>query len=135
MATKKTVIVVDDNVSNLAQAEEALEKEYVVVTLQSAESMFAVLEQVKPDMILLDIVMPDMSGMVALHQLKSNEKYADIPVIFLTGLTDVDTETLGIKMGVSDFIAKPFSDAILLNRVQNYLLLAEYKQRSKNGSI
>jgi putative two-component system response regulator len=132
---KKTVIVVDDNISNLAQAEEALEQEYVVVTLQSAESMFAVLEQVKPDMILLDIVMPDMNGMVALHQLKNDEKYADIPVIFLTGLTDVDTETLGIKMGVSDFIAKPFSEAVLLNRVKNYLLLSEYKKRSKDGSI
>jgi putative two-component system response regulator len=132
---KKTVIVVDDNISNLAQAEEALEQEYVVVTLQSAESMFAVLEKVKPDMILLDIVMPDMNGMVALHQLKNDEKYADIPVIFLTGLTDVDTETLGIKMGVSDFIAKPFSDAVLLNRVRNYLLLSEYNRRSKDGSI
>jgi putative two-component system response regulator len=135
MATKKTVIVVDDNISNLAQAEEALEKEFLVVTLQSAESMFTVIEKVKPDLILLDIVMPDMNGMVALHQLKSNEKFADIPVIFLTGLTDTDTETLGIKMGVSDFIAKPFSDAVLVNRVQNYLSLAEYRKREPNGSI
>jgi putative two-component system response regulator len=128
---KKTVIVVDDNVSNLAQAEEALEKEYLVVTLQSAESMFAVIDKVNPDLILLDIVMPDMNGMVALHQLKTTEKYADIPVIFLTGLTDEDTETLGIKMGVSDFIAKPFSEAVLMNRVQNYLSLAELRRKLK----
>jgi putative two-component system response regulator len=96
-----------------------------VITLTSAEKMFAVLEKVIPDLILLDIVMTEMSGMEALQLLKTNEKFTDIPVIFLTGLTDHDTETLGISLGVTDFIAKPFSDAVLLNRVKNYLHLTE----------
>jgi putative two-component system response regulator len=123
----KTIFVVDDNISILAQAEEYLEKHYVVITLQSAESMFLVLDKVIPDLILLDIVMHDMSGMEALQLIKTNPKYIDIPVIFLTGLTDEDTETLGIQLGVTDFIAKPFSEAILLNRINNYLCLAELK--------
>lgn len=122
---KQTIFVVDDNVSVLAHAEELLEKRYSVVTLQSAESMFAVLEKVIPDLILLDIVLLGMSGMEALQLLKTNEKYEDIPVIFLTGLIDPDTETLGIELGVTDFIAKPFSEAILLNRVKNYLRLTD----------
>ena len=121
----KTVFVVDDHVATLAQAEEMLEKHYVVVTLQSAESMFTVLEKIVPDLILLDIVMPEMSGLEALQALKSNPKYADIPVIFLTGLTDSDTETLGIELGVKDFISKPISEAILLNRVKTYIALSE----------
>jgi PleD family two-component response regulator len=129
---QKTIFVIDDNVSVLAHVEEALEDHYLVVTLTSAESMFAVLERVNPDLILLDIVMLEMSGMEALQQLKTNEKYADIPVIFLTGLTDHDTETMGIALGVTDFIAKPFSEAVLLNRVNNYLELAELK-RERSG--
>jgi putative two-component system response regulator len=128
---QKTIFVVDDNISNLAQAEEVLEEDYLVITLSSAESMFTVLEKVTPDLILLDIVMPDMSGMEALQQLKEQEKYASIPVMFLTGLTDSDTETLGISLGAADFITKPFSDAVLLNRVQNYLLLSELKREKE----
>jgi putative two-component system response regulator len=121
----KTIFVVDDNFSVLAEAEKFLEKDYIVVTLQSAESMFTVLEKVVPDMILLDIVLLGMSGMEALQKLKANEKYQSIPVIFLTGLTDDNTEILGISLGVSDFVCKPFSEAILLNRVKNYLRLTE----------
>ncbi|MCL2050555.1 MAG: response regulator [Lachnospiraceae bacterium] len=117
----KTIFVVDDSISVLAEAEAILEKHYVVVTLQSAESMFTVLEKVSPDMILLDILLLGMSGLEALKALKESEEYKDIPVIFLTGLTDPNTEALGIELGITDFIHKPFSEAILLNRVRNYL--------------
>ena len=124
----KTIFVIDDNISVLAEVEEYLEKYYSVVTLQSAESMFVVLEKVTPDLILLDIVLEGMSGMEALQILKSSEKYKDIPVVFLTGLTDPDTETIGISLGVTDFIRKPFSEAILLNRVKNYFDLIEFRK-------
>lgn len=127
----KTILVVDDNVSILAQAEEYLEKDYLVVTLQSAESMFLVLDKVKPDLVLLDIVMDGMGGMEALQLIKTSPKHTDIPVIFMTGLTDEDTETLGIQLGVTDFIAKPFSEAVLLNRVKNYLCLAELRRKGQ----
>ena len=132
----QTIFVIDDNISVLADAEQYLEKHYVVVTLQSAESMFTVLEKVIPDLILLDIVLEGMSGMDALQRLKSTEKFRDIPVVFLTGLTDADTETLGIELGVTDFIRKPFSEAILVNRIKNYLDLIEFKRlKNPDGSI
>lgn len=121
----KTIFVIDDNVSVLAEVEEILEKDFVVVTLQSAESLFAVIEKVVPHLILLDIVLEGMSGMEALRILKSDERYKSIPVMFMTGLTDPDTEEIGITLGVNDFIRKPLSAPILLHRVKNYLNLAE----------
>ena len=86
---QKTVFIVDDNDTNLAMAKSALKEQYRVMTLPSAEKMFALLEKIKPDLILLDIEMPEMDGFEALQLLKDNEAYADIPVVFLTGMTDV----------------------------------------------
>lgn len=127
---RKTIFVIDDNVSVLALAEEALEKHYLVITLTSAESMFAIIDKVKPDLILLDMVMTNMDGIKTLKQLKSNPKLADIPVIFMSGLIDLDTEVQAIELGVTDFIAKPFSEALLKHRLKNYLSLIELSKRS-----
>ena len=117
----KTVFVVDDNDTNLSAAEEALEKQYQVMTLPSASKMFALLEKIIPDLILLDVAMPEMDGFEALQRLKSNDLFARIPVIFLTGKTDVDTEVKGFQLGVIDFITKPFSAPVLLNRIKTHL--------------
>jgi len=118
---QKTIFIVDDNVTNLAKAEEVLEEHYLVITLSSAAKMFAVLEKVTPNLILLDIDMPDMDGLEAMKLLKANSKYLGIPVILLTGLTDADTEAYGIELGAVDFITKPFSEPVLLNRIKNHL--------------
>ncbi|MCL2009636.1 MAG: response regulator [Synergistaceae bacterium] len=114
---QKTIFVVDDSGTNLSTAEEALEEHYRVITLSSAAKMFKILEKVKPDLILLDIEMPEMDGFEAMEQLKSSEYHANIPVIFLTGLTDSDNEAYGIELGAVDFITKPFSAPALLNCV------------------
>jgi putative two-component system response regulator len=113
----KTIFVVDDNSVNLLKAENALSNEYNVVTLASAELMFEALEKVKPELILLDIIMPWVNGFDALGRLKANPEYKDIPVIFLTSKTDADTKNRGFEMGVVDFITKPFSEELLLRRV------------------
>jgi len=118
---EKTIFVVDDSLSNLSLAEEALEKFYRVITLSSAEKMYATLEKLTPDLILLDIAMPEESGFDAMKKLKDNERHADIPVIFLTALTDTFNEALGIELGAVDFITKPFSEPVLLNRVRNHI--------------
>ena len=122
---QKTIFVVDDSATNLVKAEEALEKQYLVITLSSAEKMFAVLGKIKPDLILLDINMPDMDGFEAIKRLKSVDLYAEIPVIFLTGMSETDNEAYGIELGAVDFIAKPFSVPVLLNRIKNHLHLDE----------
>jgi len=126
---QKTIFVVDDSLSNLSLAEEALENHYRVITLSSAEKMYKTLEKLVPDLILLDIAMPDESGFDAMKKLKSNRAYADIPVIFLTALTDTFNEALGIELGAIDFITKPFSEAVLLNRVKNHIQIDELVQK------
>jgi putative two-component system response regulator len=117
----KTIFVVDDNRSNLVMAENALSEYYEVITQISAANMFELLEELIPDLILMDIMMPDMDGITALKLLKSDMRYADIPVIFLTGKNDAEMETLSFEMGVVDYILKPFTGPILLNRVGRFL--------------
>ena len=122
---RKTIFVVDDNSTNLTMAKEALKEKYRVMTLPSAAKMFSLIEKVKPDLILLDIKMPEMDGFEALSRLKGNASRADIPVIFLTGMTDVAIEVRGFQMGVVDFITKPFSAPVLLNRIKTHLDIDE----------
>ena len=117
----KRVFVVDDSNINLAKADEALSDHYDVITVASASTMFELIDHIIPDIILLDIMMPEMDGFEALELLKSNTKYKDIPVIFLTGKNDADTETRGFEAGVVDFIEKPFSKPVLIDRIEAVL--------------
>lgn len=119
--TLKTVFIVDDNDVNLLSAEEALNEQYRVYTLKSARVMLELLEVIKPDLILLDIEMPEINGFEAMRLLKSNSRYAGISVIFLTGRCDETAEVLGFEMGAVDFITKPFSRLVLLNRIKTHL--------------
>jgi putative two-component system response regulator len=125
----KTIFVVDDNDTNLSMAKEALKDVYRVMTLPSAAKMFALMEKVKPDLILLDIEMPEIDGFEALQRLKNSGSFADIPVIFVTSTTAVAAEIRGFEMGVVDFITKPFSPPVLLNRVKTHLSIEEAIQK------
>ena len=118
---RKTIFVVDDSDTNLSTAEEVLEEAYDVMTISSAARMFTLLDKIQPHLILLDIEMPHMDGFEALTILKSNPKYSGTPVIFLTSLNDVASEVRGFELGVVDFIIKPFSAPVLLNRVKMHL--------------
>ena len=117
----KMIFVVDDSDTNLSTAENALEAYYRVMTLPSAAKMFTLLEKVTPDLILLDIEMPEMDGFEALQILKSHHLHTDIPVIFLTAVTDPAVEASGFELGAVDFIIKPFSVPVLLNRIKTHL--------------
>jgi len=117
----KTVFVVDDSDTNLMTAEESLEDYYQVMTIPSAAKMFVFLEKFVPDMILLDIQMPEMNGFEALERLKTNPTYADIPVIFLTGYIDDDVKARSRELGAVDIITKPFSASALLERIETHL--------------
>ena len=118
---QKSIFVVDDNAVNLAIARDALKEQYRVRTLPSAAKMFEMLAKFTPDLILLDIEMPDMDGFEALSILKEKAVTASIPVIFLTSLTDETVEAKGFQMGVIDFVSKPFSIPVLLNRIKTHL--------------
>jgi len=130
----KTIFVVDDNDIYLSMAKNVLEGHYRVLTIPSAAKMFALLEKITPDLILLDIEMPEMDGFEALLYLKSSHLYTAIPVIFLTGYTDDNIEAYGFELGVVDFITKPFSDPVLLNRIKTHLDIDELI-RERTGQI
>jgi len=121
----KEIFIVDDNITNLTVAKNALKDQYRVRTIPSAAKMFDILTKTIPDIILLDIEMPEMNGFDALEILKKNKKTADIPVIFLTGMNDHNFEVLGFEKGAIDFINKPFSEPVLQNRVKTHLGIDE----------
>jgi putative two-component system response regulator len=104
-----------------------------VLTLASAKLMFNFLEKVVPDMILLDIMMPEVDGFEALKQLRGHDQFAHIPVIFLTSKREPETEALGFEMGVVDFITKPFSKPVLLNRIKTHLGIENIIQERTNS--
>ena len=87
---------------------------------------------ITPDLILLDIRMPEMSGYDAIKRLKSDPRYEDIPVIFLTGLDDVEREVEGFELGAADYITKPFSAPLLLKRIAKELLIVQQKKDLQN---
>jgi putative two-component system response regulator len=121
----KTIFTVDDSDTNLSIVKKALENHYRVYTMPSAQKMFSLLEVIIPDLIMLDIEMPQMDGNEALLSLKKNPLYVDIPVIFLTSYTDDKIEANGFELGVVDFITKPFSTPVLLNRIKMHLDIDE----------
>jgi len=116
-----TIFVVDDSDTNLATAEEALEDHYNVMTVPSATKMFSLLEKITPNLILLDIEMPEMNGFEALEKLKTNNLWAGIPVVFLTGTIDASIEERGNKLGAVGIISKPFTAPILLDHIKAHI--------------
>ena len=121
----KTIFVVDDSDTNLSMAEAVLEDQYRVMTMPSASKMFALLGKIIPDLILLDIEMPDIDGFETLTRLKAETTWQDIPVMFLTGRNDAEVEARGFEMGAVDFVTKPFSAPVLLNRMKTHLDIDE----------
>jgi len=116
----KTIFVVDDSDTNLAMAEEALENDYNVMTMPSAGKMFLLLEKMAPELILLDIEMPDMNGFEALEKLKGS-KWAGIPVLFLTGTVNASIKEQSSKLGAVGIVEKPFSSSALLDHVKQHI--------------
>jgi putative two-component system response regulator len=125
---RKIIFLVDDNGTNLTAGKEILKNYYKVYPIQSAKIMFELLEEVAPDMILLDIEMPEMDGYEAMKKLKLCPNSWDIPVIFLTAKTDMGSELEGLSLGAVDYVAKPFSAPLLLKRIENHLF-AEWQKK------
>ena len=122
---RSTIILVDDNTTNLSVGKNMLNTFYQVVPVLSAAAMFDALTKVIPDLILLDIEMPEMDGYEAIKKLKAEEKYRDIPVIFLTAKTDSDSELEGLDLGAVDYITKPFFAPMLLKRIEKELKIVK----------
>jgi putative two-component system response regulator len=118
MANKrKTIIVVDDNNTNLVACKKILKPFYEVYPVPSAAKMLKLLENVVPDLIMLDVEMPDMNGYEAAQTLKNNDTFKNIPIFFLTARNDPVSEKLGLNIGAADYIHKPFVSEQLLQRI------------------
>jgi len=115
--TRKKIFLVDDDIINLKTGKNALANHYDVYPLDSGKALFEMLPNVQPDLILLDIMMPEMDGHEVLKRLKADKQAAHIPVIFLTSKGDIGTVLAGISGGINDYIVKPFDPKLLLSRV------------------
>ena len=120
---QNTILVVDDEETNIMVLSHILDPYYTVYASKEGIDAIAAAEDLLPDIILLDIVMPDMDGYEVLEKLKESEKTKDIPVIFLTSKTDPESEVKGLGAGAIDYIFKPFRRELLLKRVDLHLQL------------
>jgi putative two-component system response regulator len=129
MSSRKKIIFVDDQVSNLMIGRNVLAMDYDVFTVPSAKKMFELMVKISPDLILLDVEMPEMNGYETIEKLKSDSETEGIPVIFLTAKTDASSELKGLNLGAIDYITKPFSPPLLLKRIEVHLLLLEQRKQ------
>lgn len=120
-AVRPTVMVVDDAPENLMIMEAILAKDYSLKLFSNSRQALDYAFANPPDLILLDIMMPNIDGFEACRRLKANTKLVDIPIIFITSKNEDEYEEYGFSVGASDFIHKPINAAILLARVKTHL--------------
>ncbi len=123
--TKKVILAVDDAPENLDVVKAILAPTYAVRAAVNGKMALKVIERQKPDLILLDIMMPEMDGYEVCRRLKEDPETQDIPVIFLTAQDQTTDEAKGFELGAADYIHKPFSPPILKARVETHLALRE----------
>ena len=114
---KKTILIIDDVKFNIRAAQDVLGEDFKVIGALSAEAGFKVLSHTIPDLILLDIIMPETDGHQVLKILKSTPRFMHIPVIFLTADNNYETEVEGFNEGIVDYITKPFVADVLKKRI------------------
>ena len=129
---KSIILVVDDDKTNLMRAQKILLPQYRMAATNSGAATLKYLENNRPDLILLDISMPEMNGFEVMEKLRENEETASIPVIFLTADNTVETEVECFRVGAMDFVVKPFAPDILLSRVAKTLELEQYRHNLEN---
>jgi putative two-component system response regulator len=123
----KKVLIVDDNIASLKQIGAQLSGNYRVTLSKSGPQALRICDQINPDLILLDVEMPDMDGFELNAALKRGRASSRIPVIFLTASYDVETEIRGLESGAVDYITKPAEKNILLHRIELHLKLNDYQ--------
>ncbi len=119
---RPSILIVDDTPGNIQIIAHALANEYEVrVAISGAACLTLLADQRKPDLILLDVMMPDMDGYEVCRRVKGHPDWQHIPVIFLSALTDAQSETIGLELGAVDYITKPINVAITRQRIHNHL--------------
>ena len=122
---KYTVLIVDDEPVNVATLTSMLSPEYEILEANSGQEACRIAEESIPDVILLDIVMPEMDGFEVLAKLKESDDVQDIPIIIITALNTIETEEKALRLGATDYITKPFHAGIVQLRVENQIKIIE----------
>ena len=129
----KLILIVDDVSKNLQVLATILYQEgYEIAVAENGKSALAILKNIKPDLILLDIMMPEMDGYEVCSIIKSNPEIATIPIIFLTAKNDTESVVKSFELGASDYLTKPFNAMELKARVKTHLSLRENSQKLEN---
>ncbi|MDR2793575.1 MAG: response regulator [Treponema sp.] len=123
---KPCILLVDDDVVNHITLGSILASEYALISATSGSEAISFLKKEKPDLIILDIIMPEMDGFEVLKQIKANKATEPIPVIIITSLSGVDDEEKGFELGAVDYITKPFNTPIVKARVRNQMRILQY---------
>ncbi|MEM8828425.1 MAG: EAL domain-containing protein [Cyanobacteria bacterium P01_G01_bin.19] len=134
-ASPKTILVVDDTPNNLQLLAEYLDNANYEISLAiNGRKAISIARKVQPDLILLDVMMPDMDGFDVCRHLKNEPLTKDIPIIFMTALTETQDKIKGLKFGAADYITKPFAEEELLTRINIHLSLSHlYKASLKDA--
>lgn len=129
LESKASILVVDDTLANLTLMTGLLQDEYQVRAATSGEKALKIaFSDNPPDLILLDIMMPEMDGHEVCRRLKADVRTSEIPIIFLTAMADEQDEEKGLKLGAVDYITKPVSPPIALSRIKTHITLYRQKQ-------
>jgi DNA-binding response OmpR family regulator len=123
------ILLVDDNVTNLQVLHQTLDgRGYKLLIAKNGASALAIAEKAKPSLILLDIMMPEMDGYEVCRRLKGNPALSDIPVIYLSAMTDTEDKVKGFELGAVDYITKPFQPEEVIARVNTHLTINSLKR-------
>lgn len=125
--TKQTILVVDDITENLDIIRGIFHSEYTLRMAVNGKLALKIAKELKPDLILLDIMMPDMSGYEVCRKLKAQPETKGIPIIFLTAMTEEQDEAEGLKLGAVDYVTKPFNPELIKARVKNHIELKRHR--------
>lgn len=125
---KDLILVVDDQPNNLKVLASVIGKKYTLSAAPNGKFALNILEKIKPDLILLDIMMPDMNGFEVCQKIKENNSTKEIPIIFLTAKTEIEDVIKGFDLGAVDFITKPFIPKEILARIENHLNFSRAKK-------
>ena len=128
MEKLKKILVIDDEKMNIIALAHFLKPEYDIIISTESAAALEIAEKHLPDIILLDIIMPDMDGFDVITKLKESEKVKDIPVIFISGLNNEASEEKGIALGAADYLIKPFNKIQVKTRIETQLKLQNYKR-------
>jgi len=128
MTRQATVLAIDDESTNLQLLRQILQDQYRLLFAKDGARAIELAVNEKPDLILLDVMMPEMTGYDVCRVLKANPSTASIPVIFVTALTDSTDEVVGFEAGAVDFISKPVSPAVVKARIKLHLSMVRMEE-------